>query len=77
MESTMDALVMRGSGEYAVEKMEVPAPARGEALVRIRAVSICGSDPKIFDGSYKSINWPPYFPFTPGHEFAGEVAALG
>lgn len=77
METMMNAIVMRGPGDYGMEQVPVPEPARGEALVRIRAVSICGSDPKVFDGSYASINWPPHFPFTPGHEFAGEVVALG
>lgn len=77
MDSKMNAIVMRGPGDYGMEQVPVPVPASGEALVRIRAVSICGSDPKVFDGSYRSINWPPHFPFIPGHEFAGEVVALG
>lgn len=77
MDTEMNAIVMRGPGEYGLERVSVPVPAAGEALVRIRAVSICGSDPKVFDGSYRSINWPPHFPFIPGHEFAGEVVALG
>ncbi len=77
MQGVMQAIVMRGPGQYGLEEVAIPTPARGEVLVRIRAVSICGSDPKVFDGSYRNINWPPSFPFIPGHEFAGEVVELG
>lgn len=77
MMDKMKAIVMRGPGQYGLETVERPAPGPGEVLVRVRAVAICGSDPKVFSGDYQSIGWPPAFPFTPGHEFAGEVAALG
>lgn len=77
MPNKMKAIVMRGPNEFGLEEVDIPQPVKGEVLVNIKAVSICGSDPKIFDGSYRGINWPPYYPFTPGHEFAGEVVALG
>ncbi len=73
----MKAIVMRGPGEYGVEEVDMPTPGFKEVLVKIKAVSICGSDPKVFSGGYMSIGWPPAFPFTPGHEWAGEVVALG
>lgn len=74
---TMNAIVMHGPNDYAYETTKTPAPGPKEVLVKIKAISICGSDPKIFNGGYMSINWPPIFPFTPGHEFSGEIAALG
>jgi L-iditol 2-dehydrogenase len=77
MDKTMKAVVMRGPNDFGIESVDIPIPADDEVLVRIRAVSICGSDPKVFNGGYASINWPPYFPFTPGHEFAGEVVSIG
>lgn len=77
METTMHAIVMHGPNDYSYETVEVPKPKSKEVLVKIKAVSICGSDPKVFDGGYLSIGWPPSFPFTPGHEFSGEVVALG
>lgn len=73
----MQAVVMRGPNEYGVETVEIPRPSDGEALIRIKAVAICGSDPKLFSGGYLNMKWPPSFPFIPGHEFAGEVVALG
>jgi L-iditol 2-dehydrogenase len=73
----MNAIVMEGPGDYGLRQVPVPKPGYKEVLVKIKAVSICGSDPKVFSGGYMSINWPPSFPFIPGHEFSGEVAALG
>ena len=48
------------------------APEGGEALCKIRAVAICGSDPEIIRGDLAG-TWPPSYPFIPGHEWAGEV----
>ncbi|MCI9440792.1 MAG: alcohol dehydrogenase catalytic domain-containing protein [Ruminococcus sp.] len=61
------------------EVREVPVPAFGtdEVLCRIRAVAICGSDPKVIEGHYSNVDWPPYFPFIMGHEWSGEVVATG
>ena len=77
MEKMMKAIVMRGANDYGVEMIDIPAPKQNEVLVKIKAVAICGSDPKIFNGGFAKANWPPYFPFTPGHEFSGEVVELG
>ncbi|MBQ9932050.1 MAG: alcohol dehydrogenase catalytic domain-containing protein [Firmicutes bacterium] len=77
MENKMRAVVMRGPGEFGVEMVDIPTPGYKEVLVRIKAVSICGSDPKVFNGGFMSIGWPPAFPFIPGHEWAGEIVALG
>lgn len=77
MSEQMKAVVMRGPNEFGVEMVDIPKPAPKEVLVRVKAVAICGSDPKIFSGGYKSIGWPPYYPFVPGHEWAGEVVELG
>lgn len=77
MDAFMKAIVMRGPRNYGVERVPVPRPDAGEVLVRIMAVSICGTDPKVFDGSFRGVNWPPAYPFIPGHEFAGEVVEVG
>lgn len=77
MSDKMKAVVMRAANDYGVDSVDIPKPGYKEVLVRIKAVAICGSDPKVFSGGYLSINWPPAFPFIPGHEFSGEVVALG
>ncbi len=57
-----------------VREAPVPAPGPGEVLVRVKAVGVCGSDVSIFRGNFQS---ETRVPCVLGHEFAGEVAALG
>lgn len=62
------------TGREKIEVREVPAPSPGpgEVLLRVRACGICGSDLHFYRGDL------PAMPgISPGHEFAGEVAALG
>jgi len=73
----MNAIVMNGPGDFGLQKVDVPKPKAGEVLVQIKAVSICGSDPKILAGGFAKANWPPRFPFIIGHEFSGVVTELG
>lgn len=68
----MKACVLHAVGDLRCEEVADPAPKAGEVLVKVRACGVCGSDlPRVFDkGTY-------HFPTIPGHEFAGEVAAVG
>ena len=72
----MKAIVLTGPGEHELREVPVPQPQAYEVLSKVRAVAICGSDPEIFQGGLAGI-WPPYYPFIAGHEWAGEVVALG
>ncbi len=74
--ATMQALVVQAPSELEVREVPVPEPGRNEVLARVRAVSICGTDAHLMRGDYPGF-WPPSFPFIPGHEWAGEIAALG
>jgi L-iditol 2-dehydrogenase len=69
---TMKALVLLKKGDIQFLSVPKPKPARGEALIRVKACGICGSDiPRIYGGiAY-------YYPSIPGHEFAGEVEEVG
>lgn len=73
----MKAVVLRGENQYRVEMVDIPEPGPNEVLVKIQAVAICGSDPRIFNGGSRINGWPPYYPFIAGHEFAGEVVKTG
>ena len=73
----MKAMCLVEYNKVQLMEVEVPQPGEGEVLCRIRSVAICGSDPKMIHGHYKYANWPPYFPFIMGHEWAGEIVALG
>lgn len=50
-----------------------PNPGAAEALVRVRACGIDGTDLKLIDG----FGYLPKLPFIMGHEIAGEVVAVG
>ncbi len=75
--NTMKAAVLKRYNQIEIVEMLVPKPGPGEVLCRIKAVAICGSDPKMIEGHYAFANWPPYFPFVMGHEWSGQVIALG
>jgi 2-desacetyl-2-hydroxyethyl bacteriochlorophyllide A dehydrogenase len=46
----MRASFYEGPGRFATGSVPVPAPERGEALLRVRRVGICGTDLHIFQG---------------------------
>lgn len=54
----------------AYDEVDRPVPGAGEALVRIHAVSLCGTDLHIFHDEY-----PIDLPIVQGHEMAGIVVA--
>lgn len=74
---TMKAAVLRGWNDLAVESIDIPQPGPGDVLVRVRACGLCGTDLKMVKGAFEARGWPPSLPFVMGHEWSGEVAALG
>jgi alcohol dehydrogenase, propanol-preferring len=54
-----------------LEDVALPVPGPGQALVRIHAAGVCGTDLHIMDGMIK----PDPYPMTLGHEAAGVVEA--
>ena len=77
MDGKMKAIVATAPNEYGIQMVDIPKPGYGEVLCRVRSVSICGSDPGLFEGHYDYLGWPPQYPFIFGHEWAGEVVELG
>ncbi|MGD0863471.1 MAG: alcohol dehydrogenase catalytic domain-containing protein [Candidatus Limnocylindrales bacterium] len=73
---TMKALVVLEPNRVEIQEVATPTPGQNEVLARVRAVSICGTDAHLVRGDYPGF-WPLSFPFIPGHEWAGEIAALG
>ncbi|NMN99657.1 alcohol dehydrogenase catalytic domain-containing protein [Gordonia sp. TBRC 11910] len=69
----MRAVIYEEPGVMRVGEKADPTPLAGEAVVKVGAVGICGSDLNIAAGLFP----PTPFPITPGHEFAGEIVALG
>lgn len=73
----MKAMTLTAYDHLKLASVPVPQPGPGEVLCRIKSVAICGSDPKMIHGGYAFTNWPPYYPFIMGHEWAGQIVALG
>jgi alcohol dehydrogenase/L-iditol 2-dehydrogenase len=72
----MPALVNYARKPLAVELREVTLPAIGDrdVLLRVGAVSVCGSDLHQWRASH---SWPVNYPCILGHEFSGTVAQIG
>src|SRR3982751_1879739 len=70
--NSMKAVVFKGKDRLAVEEVPKPTPGVGEAVIRITATTICGTDVHIVRGEY---------PVKPGlilgHEPVGVIDALG
>lgn len=78
----MQAVVAYAPGDYRLQTLPTPIPGPGEVVIKVKSTGICASDIKCYTGA-------PMFwgdetrqgycqaPITPGHEFVGEVVALG
>src|SRR5437667_11980447 len=73
---TQAAVVQFALEPLAVELREVAVPEIGDAdvLLRVGAVSVCGSD---VHQAYNTHSWPVNVPVVLGHEFGGTVAHAG
>jgi len=69
----MRAVVFLGPGELELREIPIPQPGPDEALVRIRAATTCGTDVKTYRRGHHLMVPPTPF----GHEFAGEIVAVG
>ena len=69
----MRAVIVEKPGVVRVDEVPEPEPGPDEAVVRVGACGICGTDIHIIDGEFP----PTVYPIIPGHEFGGEVVAVG
>ena len=72
----MDALVLKGVRDFAIEMVSVPQPDADEVICKVDTTYICGTDPHIISGDFPGF-WPTAFSFIPGHEWAGTVVQTG
>jgi len=74
MNSTMLAAVLHDFNDLRLDEVPTPHPAEpGTVLVRIKSCGICATDCKAIRGIRRNVR----FPFIPGHEPSGVVAAVG
>jgi threonine dehydrogenase-like Zn-dependent dehydrogenase len=69
----MQVLTIHGANDVRLDPKEPPAPGRRDAVIRVKACGICGSDLSYI----KMGGLPPGKPTPIGHEAAGEVIAMG
>ena len=68
----MKALVLHEIGKLTLDEVPVEPLRPGTVLVKIKACGICSSDvERVF------INGTYHFPTIPGHEFSGQIVAVG
>ncbi len=70
------AFFMQHGGPEVLQYGDVPDPAAGagELLVDVHAASVNAADWKMRAGNYAPVS---HFPYVPGRDFSGVVAALG
>lgn len=68
------ALVIKEPGVIELEERPMPNPAADEVLVEVHYVALCGSDVKLYHGSYTA---PHRYPVVVGHEWVGRVVSTG
>ena len=69
----MQALVWEGPRQMVMREVDAPQPTAGEVIVGVRYSGICGSELGGYLG-HNSLRKPP---LIMGHEFSGEILALG
>ena len=70
------AYFMKHGGPEVLQYGDVPdpVPASSEVLVDVYAASVNGADWRVRQGSYAPV---AHFPYVPGRDFSGVVAAVG
>lgn len=68
----MKAIKLAEPRQVACAQIEKPVPGPGQALIRIKAAGICGSDIGAFRGSNKLVSYPRII----GHELAGIIEEI-
>jgi D-arabinitol dehydrogenase (NADP+) len=68
----MKAIVYDAPRQFKYKEVPEPEIQSDDVLVRIDACGLCGTDLHIHEGEFA-----PNFPLIPGHEFTGEIVALG
>jgi threonine dehydrogenase-like Zn-dependent dehydrogenase len=67
---------MHGPHDLRVEEVEVPKLKPDQVLIKTGACGICGSDVECFEGNSAEGRYD-IGPYTPGHEWGGQIVELG
>ncbi|SQI43159.1 L-threonine 3-dehydrogenase [Leminorella richardii] len=69
----MKILICQEPTQLVYQQRDVPTPAANEAVIKISAVGICGTDIHAWSGKQPFFSYPRVL----GHEICGEVSQLG
>jgi len=63
-------LVLEAPGKLVEDELEIPDLRPGQALLKVEACGLCGSDHEMFSGAM-----PANLPLVPGHEVIGSIVS--
>ena len=69
----MKAAILESLEKLVVKEVPTPEPGPDEALVKVHACAVCGSDIRIFHHGNNRVHPPAII----GHESSGEIVAVG
>lgn len=69
----MKKIVYKRPGRVVIEDDEIPKLKENEVLVEVQCVSLCGSDYKLYNGTYDA---PHTYPLVMGHEWSGTIVTV-
>ncbi len=75
MAAKMKAIRLTGKESIRLTEVPVPEISDDEVLLKVRAASICGTDVRMYRNGYRNVSEEN--PLIIGHEFAGDIAAVG
>jgi 2-desacetyl-2-hydroxyethyl bacteriochlorophyllide A dehydrogenase len=67
------AVIFEEPGRIEVTRVADPTPDPSDAILQVEACGICGTDLHLLQGDISQARYP----IVPGHEFCGEVVAVG
>ena len=71
----MKAALLTGKESLRITEVPIPEIGGSEMLLKVRAASICGTDVRMYRNGCK--NADAGHPLILGHEFSGDIAAVG
>ena len=77
MTGKMKAQVFYEAEVMKLEEIDIPQISDNEVLIKVKAVGICGSDVSYYYGHSPVGTADGKGPLVLGHEFCGEIAAIG
>ena len=72
----MTTAVLYGPHDLRIEQRPVPAPSKGEVLVRVLSVGVCGSDVHYYEHG-RIADFVVRSPLVLGHESSGQIVEVG